>query len=136
MPSSHSPADDIVYDLVSIQYHALQAAELYSKYIEDAHEHEDVAAFIRQCQEQDSERRPWTRHEGSGLTNTQVLFAAVARGASADGCVCELPMAEVGTAAARSQRRAVGAWGRPPALPWAAGWRSLPRDGLGPKIPS
>ncbi len=56
MPSSHTPADDIVYDLVSIQYHALQAADLYSKYIQDAHEHEDVVAFIRQCQEQDNER--------------------------------------------------------------------------------
>ncbi len=56
MPSSHTPADDIVYDLVSIQYHALQAADLYEKYIQDAHEHEDVVAFIRQCQEQDNER--------------------------------------------------------------------------------
>ena len=56
MPSSHTPADDIVFDLVSIQYHALQAADLYAKYIEDAHEHEDVVAFIRQCQEQDNER--------------------------------------------------------------------------------
>ena len=56
MPSSHTPADDIVYDLVSIQYHALQAADLYEKYIEDAHEHEDVVGFIRHCQEQDNER--------------------------------------------------------------------------------
>ena len=56
MPSDHTPADDIVYDLVSIQYHALQAADLYEKYIQDAHEHEDVVAFIRQCQEQDNER--------------------------------------------------------------------------------
>ena len=56
MGSEHTPADDIVYDLVSIQYHALQGAELYDKYIEDAHEHEDVAEFIRQVKEQDSER--------------------------------------------------------------------------------
>lgn len=56
MPSSHTPADDIVYDLVSIQYHALQAADLYEKYIQDAHEHEEVVQFIRQCQEQDNER--------------------------------------------------------------------------------
>ena len=56
MASSHTPADDIVYDLVSIQYHALQAADLYEKYIADAHEHEEVVSFIRECQEQDSQR--------------------------------------------------------------------------------
>lgn len=56
MASEHTPADDIVYDLVSIQYHALQAAQTYDKYIEDAHEHEDVADFVRQCAEQDAAR--------------------------------------------------------------------------------
>ena len=44
------PGDDIVYDLVSIQYHALQAAQTYAKYLED------VAEFIRQCQQQDGDR--------------------------------------------------------------------------------
>ena len=56
MPSQHTSADDIVYDLVSIQYHALQAAQTYAKYIEDAEDHQDVADFIRQCQQQDSNR--------------------------------------------------------------------------------
>jgi len=56
MPSAHSPADDVVYDLVSIQYHALQAATLYDQYLQDAHDHEEVAAFVRQCQEQDAQR--------------------------------------------------------------------------------
>jgi hypothetical protein len=56
MATSHTPADDIVYDLVSIQYHALQAADLYEKYVEDAEDHQDVVDFIRQCQEQDSQR--------------------------------------------------------------------------------
>lgn len=56
MGSAHTPADDIVYDLVSIQYHALQAAQLYDQYLDDAEEHEDVAAFIRECQEQDAQR--------------------------------------------------------------------------------
>ena len=54
--SAHTPADDIVYDLVSIQYHALQGGETYGKYLEDAHEHEDVKTFIEQCQEEDSRR--------------------------------------------------------------------------------
>ena len=56
MASEHTPADDIVYDLISIQYHALKGAEVYDKYIEDAHEHDDVAEFIRQVKEQDAER--------------------------------------------------------------------------------
>ncbi|MDP9452429.1 MAG: hypothetical protein M3P97_03365 [Actinomycetota bacterium] len=56
MASEHTPADDIVYDLVSIQYHALQAAEVYDKYVEDAHGHEDVVTFVQQCKEQDSQR--------------------------------------------------------------------------------
>ncbi len=56
MGSSHSPAEDIVYNLVSIQYHALKAAELYEKYAQDAADHDDVVAFIRQCQEQDAQR--------------------------------------------------------------------------------
>jgi hypothetical protein len=43
MGSSHSPADDIVYNLVSIQYHALKAADLYDTYLQDADpEHDEV----------------------------------------------------------------------------------------------
>ncbi len=56
MATGHSPADDVVYDLVSIQYHALQAATLYEQYIKDAEGHDDVIAFVRECQEQDAQR--------------------------------------------------------------------------------
>jgi hypothetical protein len=56
MASEHGPTDDIFYDLVSIQYHALKGAEVYDKYLEDAHDHEDVADFIREVQEQDAHR--------------------------------------------------------------------------------
>jgi hypothetical protein len=56
MGSDHTPADDIVYDLVSIQYHALQGAETYDRYIEDAHDHEEVKEFIRQVAEEDARR--------------------------------------------------------------------------------
>jgi len=58
MASEHTVADDIVYDLISIQYHALKAAEVYDGFLEDAHssEHEDVAAFIKRCKEQDEQR--------------------------------------------------------------------------------
>ena len=56
MPSAHTPADDIVYDLVSIQYHALRAAEAYAKYLEDAHDHDDVREFIERCKAEDANR--------------------------------------------------------------------------------
>jgi hypothetical protein len=58
MASEHTVADDIVYDLISIQYHALKAAETYDKFLDDAHssEHEDVATFFRQCKAEDEQR--------------------------------------------------------------------------------
>ena len=36
MATQHSPADDIVYNLVSVQYHALKAAQAYDSYVQDA----------------------------------------------------------------------------------------------------
>jgi hypothetical protein len=62
MASEHTVADDIVYDLISIQYHALKGAEVYDRYIEDAHEHDDVVEFVRQCQDEDN-RRAVRAHE-------------------------------------------------------------------------
>jgi hypothetical protein len=56
MASQHTPADDIVYDLISVQYHALKAAQTYDKYIEDAHEHEDVRKFLEEIAQQDAQR--------------------------------------------------------------------------------
>ena len=56
MATQHSPADDIVYNLVSVQYHALKASEAYDSYIADAEGHEDVQSFLSQCAQQDAER--------------------------------------------------------------------------------
>jgi hypothetical protein len=58
MATTHKVTDDIVYDLVSIQYHALQAADSYKRYLEDAHreEHGAVTEFIERCRDQDVER--------------------------------------------------------------------------------
>jgi hypothetical protein len=56
MAEKHSPADDIVYDLVSIQYHALKGATLYAKYAADAEGHDDVRAFIEEVRDQDAKR--------------------------------------------------------------------------------
>ncbi|HWG98148.1 MAG TPA: hypothetical protein VNV66_02245 [Pilimelia sp.] len=56
MAESHTPADDIVYDLVSIQYHALKGAQVYAKYAADAQGHEEVAAFIEEIRREDARR--------------------------------------------------------------------------------
>ena len=58
MAATHELTDNIVYDLVSIQYHALQANESYERYLQDAHreEHGEVTDFIERCREQDRER--------------------------------------------------------------------------------
>jgi len=55
---THTTADDIVYNLISIQYHALKAAQAYDGYAADARAdgHEDVAQFIEECARTDGER--------------------------------------------------------------------------------
>jgi hypothetical protein len=70
MAESHTPADDIVYDLITIQYHALQAAHTYAKYVEDAEDHSDVVEFIEQCRQEDS-RRAVRAHELLGKLTAQ-----------------------------------------------------------------
>jgi hypothetical protein len=59
---SATGASDIVYDLVSIQYHALKGAQLYDQFLSDAEENDDVKEFIETCKEQDAERAK-TAHE-------------------------------------------------------------------------
>jgi hypothetical protein len=56
MGTAHTPADNIFYDLVSIEYHALKGTSLYDRYMQDASEHEDVRQFIEQCKREDSQR--------------------------------------------------------------------------------
>lgn len=56
MGKSVTPADDIVYDLISIQYHALKGAEVSAKYLKDAEGHDDVRQFIEQVKAEDARR--------------------------------------------------------------------------------
>ncbi|WP_432994468.1 hypothetical protein [Dactylosporangium sp. CA-233914] len=56
MSETHTPADNIVYDLVSIQYHALKGGQVCEKFAADAEGHDDVRAFIEQVRQQDAER--------------------------------------------------------------------------------
>ena len=58
MSNNHEITEDIVFDLVSIQYHALQGSHLYKQFLEDAQQadHPEVEEFIRECQESDAAR--------------------------------------------------------------------------------
>ncbi len=49
---------DVTYNLVSILYHALQAAETHDQYIRDAEESgdRDLAAFFREVKEENTRR--------------------------------------------------------------------------------
>lgn len=58
MSSNHDITEDIVFDLVSIQYHALQGSHLYKQFLEDARQadHPEVEKFISDCQQADAVR--------------------------------------------------------------------------------
>ena len=58
MSNAHEITEDIVFDLISIQYHALQGSHLYERFIHDAEQddHPDVVEFIKECQTNDAER--------------------------------------------------------------------------------
>jgi hypothetical protein len=64
MTSNHDITEDIVFNLVSIQYHALQGSHLYAQFLDDVrqNEHPEVEAFIEECQQAD-ERRANRCHE-------------------------------------------------------------------------
>lgn len=56
MTNAHTPADDLVYDLVSIQYHALKGAELVERFRRDADGHDDVISFLDRVATEDARR--------------------------------------------------------------------------------
>ena len=58
MSNAHDITEDIVFDLVSIQYHALQGSHLYEQFLSDAQEvnHPEVVEFIAECKSNDAER--------------------------------------------------------------------------------
>jgi len=56
MAERHEPTDDVVYDLVSVQYHALNGSQLYEKFMTDAEGHDEVKAFFQRCADEDAQR--------------------------------------------------------------------------------
>jgi rubrerythrin len=58
MATGETGFDDVTYDLISVQYHALKAGHDYGQYVRDAENAglDDVAGFFRQTMKEDSER--------------------------------------------------------------------------------
>ena len=48
--------NNATYNLVSVLYHALQGADLYEKYVNDAGGDQDLASFFRDVQQQEMQR--------------------------------------------------------------------------------
>jgi rubrerythrin len=58
MATGETGFDDVTYDLISVQYHALKAGHDYGQYVRDAEnaEQQEIADFFRQVMKEDSER--------------------------------------------------------------------------------
>jgi rubrerythrin len=58
MATGETGFDDVTYDLISVQYHALKAGHDYGQYVRDAENagKREIADFFRQVMEEDSER--------------------------------------------------------------------------------
>jgi bacterioferritin (cytochrome b1) len=58
MATGETGFSDVVYDLISVQYHALKAGHDYGQYVRDAENagRAEIADFFRQVMKEDSER--------------------------------------------------------------------------------
>ncbi len=58
MATGETGFDDVTFDLVSVQYHALKAGHDYGQYVRDADNagREDIAEFFKEVMQQDSAR--------------------------------------------------------------------------------
>jgi rubrerythrin len=58
MATGETGFDDVSYDLIAVQYHALKAGHDYGQYVRDARNagREDIASFFEQVMKEDSTR--------------------------------------------------------------------------------
>jgi rubrerythrin len=58
MATGETGFSDVVFDLISVQYHSLKAGHDYGQYVRDASNAnlDDVTSFFREVMEQDSAR--------------------------------------------------------------------------------
>ena len=76
MATGETGFSDVMYDLISVQYHSLKAGHDYGQYVRDAKNggYDDVAQFFEQVMEEDSRRatkcheflRKLSGHEDTG----------------------------------------------------------------------
>ena len=58
MATGETGFSDVMFDLVSVQYHALKAGHDYGQYVRDARNagRDDIASFFEQVMKEDSDR--------------------------------------------------------------------------------
>ncbi|MBY6681407.1 acyl carrier protein [Rhodococcus sp. BP-149] len=58
MPAGQTGFDDVTFDLVSVQYHALKAGHDYGQYVRDARNagRDDIAEFFENVMAEDTQR--------------------------------------------------------------------------------
>jgi hypothetical protein len=58
MATGETGFDDVVFDLISVQYHSLKAGHDYGQYVRDAKNagRDDIASFFEGVMSEDSER--------------------------------------------------------------------------------
>jgi hypothetical protein len=58
MATGETGFDDVTFDLISVQYHALKAGHDYGQYVRDAEnaQQDEIAEFFRGVMQQDSDR--------------------------------------------------------------------------------
>ncbi|HVH93469.1 MAG TPA: hypothetical protein VM688_00970 [Nocardioidaceae bacterium] len=58
MATGETGFDDVTFDLISLQYHALKAGHDYGQYVRDAEnaDQKEIAEFFRNVMEEDSQR--------------------------------------------------------------------------------
>lgn len=58
MPAGQTGFDDVMFDLISVQYHSLKAGHDYGQYVRDAKNAglDDVASFFEDVMSEDSKR--------------------------------------------------------------------------------
>ncbi|MCX5265606.1 acyl carrier protein [Streptomyces sp. NBC_00199] len=79
MATGETGFSDVVYDLVSVQYHSLKAGHDYSQYVRDAENtgKKEIAEFFRTVMEQDSERAARCHQFLAELSGTEEAGPAV-----------------------------------------------------------
>ncbi|MFC8366809.1 MULTISPECIES: acyl carrier protein [unclassified Streptomyces] len=79
MATGETGFSDVVYDLISVQYHSLKAGHDYGQYVRDAEnaDQKEIADFFREVMEQDSERAARCHRYLARLSGTEKAGPAV-----------------------------------------------------------